>query len=85
MGLKCQKLPIYRAWPWISNLDSQGEPELGTFRSPVQRSFQPAVTTPSEKSHCGSVVLVVAELRHCFAIRINMNTKNSRAKPETNS
>ena len=31
----------------------------------------------TEQSHCGSVVLVVAELRHCFAIRINMNVKTA--------
>ena len=40
---------------------------------------------PTEQSHCGSVVLVVAELRHCFGIRINMNVKNSRAIRETHS
>ena len=35
---------------------------------------------PTEQSHCGSVVLVVAEVRHFFGIRINMNAKDGRAK-----
>ena len=48
LGLKWQKLAIYRAWPWISNSDFQAGPELGTFGSRVQRFFQPAVTTPTD-------------------------------------
>ena len=38
---------------------------------------------PTEQSHCGSVVLVVAELQHFFGIQVNMNAKNSTAKRET--
>ena len=65
LGLKWQKLAIYRAWPWISNSDFQAEPELGTFGSRVQRFFRSPffnplwLHQPTEQSHCGFCLLLL--------------------------
>ena len=76
LGLKWQKLAVYIEWPWISNSDYQEGPELRTFGSRVQRSFQPADTRrPTEQSHSSSVVFVMTELQQCSAVWRNMNAK----------
>ena len=63
---------------------SKRDPNSGPSGLESSAFFKPLwLHRPTEQSHCGSVVLVVAELRHCFGIRINMNAKNSRAKPMT--
>ena len=87
-------MPRKRNWVWSSKSWLFTERDLG-FQTRISKRdqnsgpsgfFNPLwIHRPTEQSHCGSVVLVVAELRHCFGIRVNMNAKNSRAKRETHS
>ena len=57
---------------------SKPDPNSGPSGLESSAFFNPLwLHRPTEQSHCGSVVLVVAELRHCFGIRINMTLKTA--------